>query len=135
MARSALTVRLAPVGGPVGGREADLRAGLRRLSELAPTRPGVTGLHLLKHAVAPIAATAEQRLRGLADGAADWVVIASGYDRGALAELGAGELGEQALVAMGAVAGSSRALFDLGYAAIGTDLTGIAMPAAADPTA
>lgn len=126
-ARCALTVRLAPVG----GREADLRVGLRRLCEAAPSRPGITGLHLLKHEDPTLSATAEQRLRGLADGAADWVVIASGYDREALAELGAAELGEQALLAMGATAGSWRGRFDLGYAAIGTDVTGIAMPATA----
>lgn len=130
-ARSVLTVRLAPMD----GRESDLRAGLRRLSESAPTRPGVTGLHLLKHENPPIAATAEQRLRGLADGAADWVVIASGYDRDALADLGDGDLGDQALMALGAGPGASRGLFDLAYAAIGTDVAGIAMPATADPAA
>lgn len=130
-ARSVLTVRLAPMD----GREADLQAGLRRLSESAPTRPGVTGLHLLKHENPTMAATAEQHLRGLADGAADWVVIASGYDRDALAELGDGELGDQALMALGAGPGAARGLFDLAYAAIGTDLSGIAMPATAAPAA
>ena len=130
-ARSVLTVRLAPMD----GREADLRAGLRRLSESAPTRRGITGLHLLKHENPLMAATAEQRLRGLADGAADWVIIASGYDRDAMAELGDGNLGDQALAALGAGPGAWRGLFDLAYAAIGTDLTGIAMPATADPAA
>lgn len=124
---SVITVRMTPES----GRESDLRLGLRHLSESAPARPGITGLHLLKHEDPTRAATAEQRLRDLADGAADWVIIASGYDRDALAELGAGELAEPALVAMGAAAGSWRGLFDLGYAAVGTDVTGIAMPATA----
>jgi hypothetical protein len=124
-ARCALTVRLAPVA----GREADLRLTLRRLSESAPLRPGIAGLHLLRHEVPPIEATAEQRLRGLADGAAAWVVIASGYDRDALAELGGGDLGEPSLLAMGAAPGSAVGLFDLAYAAIGSDVAGIALPA------
>jgi hypothetical protein len=125
-ARSALTVRLAPAA----GREADLRLALRSLFESAPARPGIAGLHLLRHEPPPIEATAEQRLRGLADGAADWVLIASGYDRDALAELAAGELGEPALVAMGAAPGADRRLFDLAYAAVATDVADVAAIAA-----
>ncbi len=124
-ARHALTVRLVPAT----GREAELRAALRRLSESAPLRPGIAGLHLLRHEVPPIAPTAEQRLRGLADTAADWVLVASGYDRAALAELGAAELDDPALVAMGAIAGCVRGHFELAYAAVGTDVTGIASQA------
>ena len=130
-ARSVLTVRLVPAA----GREAGLRLGLRSLAESAPSRPGIAGLHLLRHELPPIETTAEQRLRGLADGAADWVVIATGYDRDALAELGAGELSEHALVAMGAAPDSSSRLFDLAYAAISTDVAGITAPATAGPVA
>lgn len=124
-ARCALTVRLAPEG----GREAELRAALRRLVESVPSQPGMAGLHLLRHEGPRIAATAEQRLRGLADGAADWVLIVSGYDRVALDELCTRELDDQALAAMGAAAGSARGRFELAYAAVGTDVTGIAAPA------
>lgn len=119
----ALTVRLAPRL----GHEGDLHQGLRRLAESACSRPGLAGLHLLRHEAPNIETTAEQRLRGLADGAADWVVIASGYDRAVLAALGAGELGEQALVAMGAVPGASHGHFELAYAAIGGDVAGVAV--------
>ncbi len=129
--RCALTVRLAPVA----GREADLRLALRRLAASAPLRPGIVGLHLLRHEVPPIEATSEQRLRGLADGAASWVVIASGYDRNALEEFGAGDLGEPSLVAMGAAPGSAVGLYELAYAAIGSDAAGITMRATTGPAA
>ena len=128
-ARSALTVRLAPAA----GREASLRLGLRDLFESAPTRPGLVGLHLLRHEPPSLAPTTEQHLRGLADAAADWVLIASGYDRDAVATLGAGELGEDALLAMGAAPGSVCRLFDLAYAAMSTDVAGIV--ASATPAA
>lgn len=128
---SALTMRLTPAA----GREADLRLGLHRLIESAPSRPGIAGLHLLRHEPPPIEVTTEQRLRGLADAAADWVLFASGYDRDAVAEFAHGELGEPALVAMGAVPGSSSRLFDLAYSAIASDVAGIAASAAASPAA
>ena len=82
-------------------------------------------LYRLDNGVYP---TTEQGLRGHADAAADWVLIASGYDRGAVAALAAGELGEPALVAMGAMPGTVvHGLFDLAYAAIPTDVEGIAI--------
>jgi hypothetical protein len=126
-----LTARLAPVA----GREADLQRALRRLSQSVSSRPGMAGLHLLRHEVPLIGATAEQRLRGLADGAAAWVVIAGGYDHGALAELGADELSGPALMAMGAEPDISVGVFDLAYAAVGGDVTGITLPAATSAAA
>ncbi|MBL8286883.1 MAG: hypothetical protein JNL85_02780 [Rubrivivax sp.] len=131
-ARSALTIRLAPAA----GSEARLRLGLRGLAESACARPGIAGLHLLRHEPPPMEATAEQRLRGLADDAAEWVLVACGYDRAALAALahtGEGELGERALVAMGAAAGPVHRHFDLAYAATAADVAGIAAAAAAPP--
>jgi hypothetical protein len=106
---------------------------MRKLFESAPTRAGLVGLHLLRHEPPSLEATTEQHLRGLADGAADWVLIASGYDRDAVATLGAGELGEDALLAMGVAPGSVCRLFDLAYAAMSTDVAGIV--ASATPAA
>lgn len=126
-ARSVLTVRL----GPAPGREAGLRLALRDLFASAPTRPGLVGLHLLRHERPPVEATTEQHLRGLADAAADWVLIASGYDRDAVAALGAAELGEPSLLAMGAAPGPVRGLYDLAYAAMAADVAGIAAPVGA----
>lgn len=130
-AGSLMTLRLAPAA----GRESDLQAALRRLSGSVPLRPGLTGLHLLRHEVPPIAATTEQRLRGLADGAAAWVVLACGYDRGALADLRAGELSGPALEALGAGSDTVGAVFDLAYAVIGSDVADIAWPPAAGTAA
>lgn len=130
-ARAALTVRLAPSP----GREAELRQSLRRLTETLPLQPGIAGLHLLRHEPPPLEATTEQHLRGLADGAAAWVVIASGYRRDAVAALGAGALSEPALAAMGALPGALHQHFDLAYAALGSDVAGITLPASAVPTA
>lgn len=124
-ARYALTLRLAPAA----GREAELRLALRRLSETAPLQPGIAGVHLLRHEPPPIADTAEQRLRGLADRAAEWVAVVCGYDRDALTALGGGPLGEPSRVAMGAAPGAVAGLFELAYAAVGGDVAGIALPA------
>ena len=121
-ARSALTLRLAPVP----GAEAELRRGLRDLFASAATQAGIAGLHLLRHEPPPIEATTEQRLRGLADTAADWVLVVAGYDRDAVAAFGAVELGEAALVAMGAAPGSVGRCFDLAYAALPTDVAEVA---------
>lgn len=123
--RFAWTLRLAPVP----GREDGLRLALRRLFESAPLRPGIAGLHLLRHDPPRIAATAEQRLRGLSDAAASWVLVACGYDRDALMQLAAGELGEASLVAMGAAPGPAGGHFELAYAAMAGDVAGIAVPA------
>jgi hypothetical protein len=70
------TIRLAPEP----DRQSDLRNALAEiLGELAP-RPGLTGAHLLLTDT-PVAASAttEQKIRG-ADGAADWIILLSGYD-------------------------------------------------------
>lgn len=128
--RCALTVRLAPAA----GREAGLQRALRDLSASVVLQPGLAGLHLLRHELPPIAATAEQRLRGLADRAAAWVVVASGYDRDALAALAAGALSGPSLEAMGAAPGAATGLFELAYAAIGSDVEGIALPDAGTTT-
>lgn len=120
-ARCSLTVRLSPAA----GREESLRLALRKWFETAASQPGIAGLHLLRHEQPPIAATAEQRLRGLADGAADWVLIVNGYDRGAVAEMGEAALAEEPLVALGAAPGVDRRLFELAYAAIPADVSGI----------
>src|SRR5207237_10716840 len=75
VARSLATIRLSPEA----GREASLETALLvTLRELA-SKPGLTGAHMLIPDT-PIMSvlTTEQRIRGL-DGAADWVVLLSGY--------------------------------------------------------
>lgn len=114
-ARHALTIRLSPQDGD---------ALLRALGELAPAvvqRPGLVGLHLLRHEAPALAVTTEQQIRGHADRAADWILIACGYDLAALRKLDAAELGESALQAIGAAAGSVRGRYGLAYAATPPD--------------
>lgn len=81
VAAHAATLRLAP---SAGRAEALRDALLSRLGTLAAT-PGLTGAHLLRHAPPAIAATTEQRIRGHADKAAEWVLIVCGYELQALA--------------------------------------------------
>lgn len=115
-ARHALTIRLSPA-------DADaLRHGLGTLAETVVQQPGLVGLHLLRHQAPALAATTEQRIRGHADRAADWVVVACGYDLDALRRLEGAELGATALCTLGAVAGGERRFYTLAYAAVPSDV-------------
>ncbi len=117
-ARHALTVRLSPADGQADSLQ-------RSLGELATSvwmRPGLVGLHLLRHQAPPLAATTEQQIRGNADRVADWVLVASGYDADALHGLGEAELGEAGLGSLGAAPGTERHLYGLAYSATPTDV-------------
>ena len=85
-------------------------------------QPGVVGLHLLRHEAPPLAATAEQRIRGNADRVADWVLVACGYDAAALNALGVTDLGPDALNRLGAAPEDERHLYGLAYSATPTDV-------------
>jgi hypothetical protein len=78
-------------------------------------RPGIVGLHVLRHEPPALAATTEQRIRGNADRAADWIVVACGYDAAALRELLDGDLAA-------AAAGAEVQLFSLAYSATPPDV-------------
>jgi len=109
IARQVLTVRLSPAAGQGDA----LRAALGALAGDVAQRPGLAGLHLLRHEAPGIAATEEQRIRGLRDGVADWVLVASAYDAAALRALGNEELSASRLEATGAAAGSVSAFHAL----------------------
>lgn len=117
-ARHALAVRCSPAEGGA----AALRLGLGRLAEQVVGRPGLVGLHVLRHDAPAVGVTTEQKIRGLADRAADWVVVACGYDLDALLTLQAGELGDAALQVLGCRPGSTGDLHTLAYAATAADL-------------
>lgn len=102
VSRNLLTIRLSPVP----AREHELRSALHALAQALPQRPGISGMHLLRHENPAIAVTEEQKIRGLRDGAADWVVLLSAYDGERLRELAAAELSAPALEAIGAAPGS-----------------------------
>jgi hypothetical protein len=111
LARHALTVRLSPADGAAER----LRAHLRDLSLTLAKRPGTVAGHLLETQTPKIAATTEQKIRGLADAVADWIFVACGYDRAALEHLAQAELGDGALIEAGARAGAIRGLYNLSH--------------------
>lgn len=116
VAAHALTVRLSPAPG-----QADtLRAGLRTLADTLFDQPGLTGLHLLRHETPAMPTTAEQRIRG-GDRVADWVLLACGYDAARLRALGTDELGEPALVRLGAAPGAVTVQHRLSHSALPGD--------------
>ena len=118
LSRHALTVLLAPAQGEAGRLQASLRA----LADVLASRPGTTAGHLLQTQTPQIAATTEQKIRGGADAAADWVFIVCGYDRTALESLMLNELSDAALAAQGARPGVLRGLYTLSHSNTAGDL-------------
>lgn len=117
-ARHALTIRLSPGD----ARAVDLQRGLGALAASMSQQPGIVGLHVLRHEAPSLAVTTEQKIRGNADRAADWVIVACGYDLGALRRLSEAELGATHLQAMGAASEAGRQLFGLACSATPADV-------------
>jgi hypothetical protein len=118
-ARHALTIRFSPAD---AGAESMLHA-LGELAASLPTRPGLVGLHVLRHEKPSLAVTTEQQIRGNADRVADCVVLVCGYDTAVIRALGEWELGESRLVALGAAPGTERHLYGLAYSATPPDIS------------
>ena len=118
IARHALTLRLSV--GP--GGDAALQAFFRPLVAELAARPGLTGAHLLRHEAPSMAATTEQKIRNLADQAADWVFVVCGYGLASLESLIDGELAEAALRRGGAVGPATSEVFTLSYSATSADV-------------
>jgi hypothetical protein len=112
IAAAMLTLRLSPELGRADTLRECLRAVLREL----PQRSGVTSSHLLQTQTPQAAATTEQKIRGGADGVADWIVLVSGYDAQTLRGVADHELGASALVGAGAMPGLVPALYSLSCA-------------------
>ncbi len=117
-ASHALTVRCSPTRGEDGR----LREALATLSRYVWMRPGMTGMHVLRHEAPELARTTEQTIRGRADRVADWAVVVIGYDEQALRALGDGELSDSGLSALGAAPGSERHVYRLAFTATPTDV-------------
>jgi hypothetical protein len=78
VATALATIRLSPNAGGAMDLQTLL---IKKLCELAP-KPGLTGAHLLLTDTPKTSSpTTEQQIRG-ADGAADWIILLSGYDAG-----------------------------------------------------
>jgi hypothetical protein len=66
------------------------------------SRPGLAGVHVVRHRAPALAPTTEQKIRGLADAADHAAIVLTGYDRGAL-ETARGEV--EAALGVSVVAG------------------------------
>lgn len=119
VARHALTLRLAPIA----GRETELQTYLDTLADTLVSRPGVTGAHRLRHETPDIAATAEQKIRGMADGVPDWVFVVTAYDETALKALADGDLAPAALTGHGAGPEPCSGRYVLAYSATPQDVS------------
>ncbi len=116
-ARYALTLRLSPQP----GREEALRSHLAALSSEFVSAAGGVACHLLRTETPKMAATTEQQIRGGKDAAADWIVVASGYDRAVLQALQRGRLNQPAIEAAGARPGAMGGLYQLSFTAVAGD--------------
>jgi len=116
IARHALTLRFPPVL----DRDATVRAYFDSLAQAAVSRRGLIGLHWLRHEAPAIAQTAEQKLRGTVDKAAEHVLVVCGYDLVALEELSETRLSES-LTTVGAVAAAVVGLYSLAHSATRID--------------
>lgn len=98
VASSLATVRLSPEA----GRDAELQMSLTETLGALTQRPGLTGGHLLLTDTPRMSApTTEQQIRGK-DGAADWIVLLSGYDANVVEDVTAGQFSPSSLRAAGA---------------------------------
>ena len=109
VAGHALTLRLSPRA----GEQQRLHGHLRELVQALPGRAGLVGAHLLQTDMPALEPTTEQRIRGLADRAADWIFLVIGYDAQALQRLAGAALSPTALHDAGATDGSIMATFAL----------------------
>lgn len=115
-AAHALTVRLAPASGVE-----NLRRQLQPLLANLAGRSGIGGAHLLQHSAPPIAATAEQNMRG-GDAVADCVLIVTAYHRDTVERLPHLELEASQLEAAGAAADAVFGHYQLSYSATPADI-------------
>jgi hypothetical protein len=115
------TIRLSPQQ----GKQSILKTRLvEDLGELA-SRPGLSGGHLLiTDTPQTIAPTTEQQIRG-ADGAADWIVLVSGYDPEVLQRVVSDRFSSPALHLAGAHEKSVVGLHRLAFTMTSADVAAI----------
>ena len=118
IANSLGTIRLSPDD----GQETHLKTVLvEKLRERAP-KPGVTGAHLLMTDTPKTnLPTVEQQIRGT-DGAADWIVLLSGYDPDMVQKIVADQLSPAALGVAGARENSTIGYYTLAFTMTPLDL-------------
>ncbi|KYK43388.1 hypothetical protein A1D31_18370 [Bradyrhizobium liaoningense] len=124
VAASLATIRLSPDI----GREAELQAHLSDTLAALARQPGLTGAHLLlTDAPRTSAPTTEQQIRGK-DGAADWIVLLSGYDSDAVEDVIAGRLSPSSLHAAGAYENPTIGCYRLAFTMTSQDVAAVQQP-------
>ncbi|MGB3500214.1 MAG: hypothetical protein WBA44_01220 [Mesorhizobium sp.] len=111
------TVRLSPAAGQ-GER---LLAHLETAVEALPQSVGITGAHLLRTDTPQAAVTTEQQIRG-GDATADWIVLVTGHDAGAIDATLAEALSAEALTPHGVDVVSHDAHYRLVHALVPQDV-------------
>lgn len=121
VATSLATIRLSPQA----GREADLQANLSTTLGTLAHKPGLTGAHLLRTDTPRTSApTTEQQIRGK-DGAADWIVLLSGYDEDAVEAVIASRLSTGSLGSLGAQDNPTIGRYRLAFTMTAQDVAGV----------
>ena len=111
VATSLATVRLSPEA----GKEAGLKSVLTEMLSNFVSRPGLTGAHILFTDTPETASrTMEQKIRG-GDGAADWILLLSGYDPAVLQSVVDNQFSSSALHRLGAQEGSTTGRYQLAF--------------------
>ena len=111
VATSLATIRLSPETAKDDGLKTILVEALRDLA----SKPGFTGAHLLMTDTPKMSApTREQQIRG-SDGAADWIVLLSGYDPEVVQEVVSNRLSASALHLAGAQQKSTAECYRLAF--------------------
>ena len=116
----AATLRLSPRP----GQEAAMLEYWRKALPLLAGRRGLVGAHLLHTQTPKIAQTEEQKIRGGADGEADWIVLAMACELDTLHAIVAAEWTPGRLQVAGAGALLKPSLFRLAHSMIAADLPG-----------
>ena len=114
----AATLRLSPRP----GQEAAMLEYWRKALPLLAGRRGLVGAHLLHTQTPKIAQTEEQKIRGGADGEADWIMLAMACELDALAAIATDEWTPGRLQVAGAGALLKPSLFRLAHSMIAADL-------------
>lgn len=121
VATSLATIRLSPEA----GRATDLQAHLANTFANLVQKPGLTGANLLLTDTPRTSApTAEQQIRGR-DGAADWIVLLSGYDADVIEAVIASPLSAGSLGALGAQNDPTTDRYRLAFTMTPQDVTAI----------
>lgn len=117
-ARHALTLRCTPIP----GRDQDLQRQLAEFAGAVSTKPGIVGMHVLRHQAPNMPATLEQKIRGNTDKDADWILVVTGYALNALRQLASDELSAPRLHAWGALPQTPCQYFSLACSALAADM-------------